>query len=53
MVESQEYFTLNNGQKMPKVGFGSSRAESNQIIKDAIEAGYRMIDTGSIYGNEE
>jgi diketogulonate reductase-like aldo/keto reductase len=52
MVESNTYL-LNNGQTMPKVGFGSSHTESSDIIKTAVlESGYRMIDTGSFYKNE-
>lgn len=49
--------TLNNGVKMPMLGFGtfqitdSSACEKNVI--DAIDAGYRLIDTAQCYGNEE
>ena len=52
--------TLNNGVKIPKVGFGTAAIGSWQqdddyvknVIISAIEAGYRHIDTASLYGNE-
>lgn len=49
--------TLNNGVEMPVLGFGvyqiSDAAECEKAVLDAIEAGYRSIDTASAYGNEE
>jgi 2,5-diketo-D-gluconate reductase A len=52
-----EYITLNNGIKMPCVGFGvfqvKDKEECVQAILDAIETGYRLIDTAQSYGNEE
>lgn len=52
-----EYVTLNNGVKMPALGFGvfqvSDAAVCEQAVSDAIEAGYRLVDTASLYGNEE
>ncbi len=52
-----EYVTLNNGVKMPKAGFGvfqiKDQNECEQVVLDAIEAGYRLIDTAQSYGNEE
>ena len=52
-----EYITLNNGIKMPAVGFGvfqiKDKEECVRVVKDAIEAGYRLIDTAQSYGNEE
>lgn len=52
-----EYVTLNNGIKMPKVGFGvfqiKDKDECVRVVLDAIEAGYRLIDTAQSYGNEE
>lgn len=48
---------LNNGIKMPWLGFGVFKtqegAQVEQAIADALEAGYRSIDTAAIYGNEE
>lgn len=51
-----EYVTLNNGVKMPKLGFGVYQTppeETERCIQEAIEAGYRSIDTAQAYGNEE
>ena len=52
-----EYITLNNGVKMPKVGFGvyqvTDQNECRQVVLDAIDVGYRLIDTAQAYGNEE
>ncbi|MCR5747347.1 MAG: aldo/keto reductase, partial [Lachnospiraceae bacterium] len=45
---------LNNGVMIPMVGFGSYLATENgiQVITDALEAGYRYIDTARFYKNE-
>lgn len=52
-----EYITLNNGIKMPAAGFGvfqvRDAAECTRVVLDAIDAGYRLIDTAQSYGNEE
>ena len=52
-----EYVTLNNGIKMPAVGFGvfqiKEKDECVRVVLDAIESGYRLIDTAQSYGNEE
>ena len=52
-----EYVTLNNGVKMPKLGFGvfqiKNPAQCEQAVLDAISVGYRLIDTAASYGNEE
>lgn len=52
-----EYTMLNNGIKMPKLGFGVFQipdpAECKQAVLDAVAAGYRLIDTAASYGNEE
>lgn len=52
-----EYITLNNGIKMPKSGFGvyqvKNEKECEQAVLDALDAGYRLIDTAQAYGNEE
>ena len=47
---------LNDGSSMPQMGFGVWRVpneEAKNIVSDAIQAGYRSIDTASVYGNEE
>lgn len=47
---------LNNGVNMPWLGLGVWKVEEGQqvkqAVKDAIEIGYRAIDTAAIYGNE-
>lgn len=51
-----EYVTLNNGVKMPKLGFGVfqiSKEDCERCVLDAIKAGYRHIDTAQSYFNEE
>lgn len=48
-------YTLNNGVKIPIVGFGTYKAadgKSADVIKKAIESGYRYFDTASFYGTE-
>lgn len=51
-----EFVTLNNGVKMPILGYGVYQvdsAECERCVLDAIEVGYRSIDTAQAYGNEE
>ena len=51
-----EYVTLNNGVKMPKLGYGVYQTppeETERCVLDAIRIGYRSIDTAQAYGNEE
>lgn len=52
-----DYVTLNNGLKMPAAGFGvfqiQDKEECIKVVLDAIDAGYRLIDTAQSYGNEE
>ncbi|WP_309296916.1 aldo/keto reductase [Levilactobacillus humaensis] len=46
---------LSNGVEMPAVGFGVFQIENGgtkQAVLDAIDAGYRLIDTAQAYGNE-
>ncbi|MFH9809106.1 aldo/keto reductase [Streptomyces olivaceus] len=47
---------LNNGVEMPQLGFGVWQVpddEAQTAVAQALEAGYRSIDTAAIYGNEE
>src|SRR2546423_6671319 len=48
---------LNNGVKMPILGFGvfqiADPAECERSVRDAIDVGYRLIDTAASYGNEQ
>ncbi|MFV0557683.1 MAG: aldo/keto reductase [Enterococcus sp.] len=49
-------YTLANGVKIPKVGFGTWQTPDGDVAREsvvaAIKAGYRHIDTAAIYGNE-
>lgn len=50
-----EYVTLNNGVKMPKLGYGVYQTppeDTEKCVMDAISVGYRSIDTAQAYGNE-
>ncbi|MGN1103556.1 MAG: aldo/keto reductase [Candidatus Coproplasma sp.] len=52
-----ETYTLSNGVKIPKVGFGTWQSKNGEeaynSVKWALEAGYRHIDTAYVYENEE
>ena len=52
-----QYVTLNDGNKMPQLGFGVFQvpdlAVCEQAVADALETGYRLIDTAAAYANEE
>ena len=48
--------TLNDGKEIPQLGFGVFLVEPDEaerIVSDALETGYRHIDTAAIYRNEE
>lgn len=51
------YVELNNGVKMPILGYGvyqiADQEECERCVLDAIQTGYRLIDTAQAYGNEE
>ena len=51
-----EYVTLNNGVKMPQLGYGVyqvTKDECERCVSDALKIGYRLIDTAQSYFNEE
>ena len=52
-----ETFKLNNGNTIPKVGFGvfqiTDKAECEKVVLEALKSGYRHIDTAAGYMNEE
>jgi diketogulonate reductase-like aldo/keto reductase len=51
-----DYVTLNNGVKMPKLGYGVfqvNNEECERCVVEAVNAGYRLIDTAQSYFNEE
>jgi 2,5-diketo-D-gluconate reductase A len=48
--------TLNNGVEMPQLGFGVFLVPAEEVVEPtraALDAGYRLIDTATLYGNEE
>ena len=50
------FITLNNGVRIPQLGFGVWQIpddEAQVAVRNALDAGYRHIDTAAIYGNEE
>lgn len=53
----EDTYTLNNGVKIPIIGFGTWQTPDGDIAKHAVEvalnAGYRHIDTAAAYGNEK
>lgn len=52
----QKTVKLSNGVAMPMEGFGVFQIPENdceQVVMDAIEIGYRLIDTASSYQNED
>lgn len=52
-----EFLTLSNGVKMPQEGFGvyqiPDHNEAKRCVLDALETGYRLIDTAAAYMNEK
>lgn len=50
------YFTLHDGVKIPKIGFGTWQIPEGEIcynsVLEALKVGYRHIDTAQVYGNE-
>jgi len=57
MKSLKDSYTLRNGVGIPCVGFGTYLASDGetavQVVKDAIKAGYRHIDTAAVYKNEK
>jgi len=56
MAAKNRLITLNNGVRMPILGFGVFQVadeHTEQVVTDALAAGYRAIDTAASYGNEE
>ena len=53
---TMEYISLNNGVKMPILGYGVyqvTKEECERCVLDALKVGYRAIDTAQSYFNEE
>jgi 2,5-diketo-D-gluconate reductase A len=56
MENSIPHVTLNNGVHMPMLGFGTNTLTGEtgeRCVYDAISVGYRLIDTATVYGNED
>ena len=56
MKSRYDCFELNNGIKIPCIGFGTYKTTDGkgaEVIKAALEAGYRYFDTAAFYNNEE
>ena len=48
--------TLNNGVEMPMLGYGVFQTppeETERCVREALDVGYRLIDTAQAYANEE
>src|SRR5205809_6884268 len=57
MTRAAPTVTLNNGVEMPILGFGVFQvpdpAECERTVRNAIDVGYRLLDTAASYMNEE
>ena len=57
MREFMKNTVLNNGVEMPMLGFGvyqiMDAEECERCVSEALQTGYRLIDTAAAYGNEE
>ncbi|MFD0705660.1 aldo/keto reductase [Alloscardovia venturai] len=52
----QPYISLHDGNRIPQIGAGVLRIDNGdvaRVVEDALEVGYRHIDTAAGYGNEE
>lgn len=52
----QESYRLENGVQIPRLGLGTWFIADNKAaraVRDAVEVGYRLIDTAQAYGNEQ
>lgn len=50
-----EYYTLANGERIPKLGLGTWFIDDDkaaEAVREAVNVGYRLIDTAQAYGNE-
>lgn len=55
-TQNVPYIPLNNGAKIPQLGFGTWKLQgqdARNAVGWALEAGYRHLDTATIYGNEQ
>ena len=55
MTDAIPHLTLNDGRRLPQIGFGTwplDDAQAQQAVQAALACGYRLIDTAARYGNE-
>ena len=56
LTKLTDTYTLSNGVQVPIVGFGTWQTPDGDVaeasVKAALDAGYRHIDTATVYGNE-
>lgn len=55
MTDAIPHLTLNDGRRLPQIGFGTwplDDAQAQQAVQVALACGYRLIDTAARYGNE-
>jgi 2,5-diketo-D-gluconate reductase A len=55
-MTNQSKLTLNDGRTMPQLGLGVWQIPNDQtpnVVQHALRAGYRLVDTAAVYGNEE
>lgn len=55
MPSSEEFTELNSGLRMPVIGYGTyltPARETERLVSEALEIGYRSVDTAQCYGNE-
>lgn len=50
---NMQYVTLNNGLKMPLLGFGTYDIKSIDTFLAAVDCGYRLFDSAQMYGNQK
>ena len=57
MEERMDFRILNNGSFIPSIGYGTyktgTEGETEQAVTNALNVGYRLLDTAAYYGNEE
>ena len=54
-VQNVPSISLNDGNSMPALGlgiFGTNDDDSQSVVTQAIQVGYRLLDTAALYGNE-
>ncbi|MHB2205128.1 aldo/keto reductase [Methylobacterium sp. CM6257] len=55
MAATVPTLALNDGRRIPQIGYGCwqlADAQAHNLVGRALEAGYRLIDTAAVYGNE-